>query len=475
MASNSIPAIGIIGGGVSGVLTAIQLMRQARSPLRIHLVEANPPAGLGIAYRTSFDEHLLNVPASGMSLFTELPDHFVEWLQIHFPGDSGAEAFVPRNRFGQYVKAMFEESRQNAASGVECQLHNGSAVQLQVEEKSVAITLMNGERLRAEAVVLALGNFPPADPIGAQPDWPAGFYFPNPWDEQLYQRAHTLKEVLLIGSGLTALDVVIGLEKRGFTGQYHLVSTHGLLPQPHQAFGEHVLSFGTSDLPDRLTALALYQLFRQEVVRAGADWRAVIQAFRPVSVVLWRRLPLEEQRKFLRRLAPWWNVHRHRIAPGLARQIEHLVSNGRLRVWKGRVGQVQAGEQEGVAELRLKKALYAVSLPVQRIINCTGPQGRFSRIALHDALVNNLVEQGLLRDDATHTGVDALPDGRLVQADGQPSAGLFTLGTPMRGVLFECTSVPEIRQQATELAALLLGKLALRTPAADQAKGEETS
>lgn len=233
------------------------------------------------------------------------------------------------------------------------------------------------------------------------------------------------------------------------------------------------LSFGTLDLPDRLTALELYQLFRQEVVQAGSDWRAVIQAFRPLSVALWRRLPLEEQGKFLRRLAPWWNVHRHRIAPGLARQMEHLVSNGRLRIWKGRAGQVQAGAQEGVAEWQLKKAPYAVSLPVQRIINCTGPQGRFSRIALHDPLVKNLVDQGLLRDDATQTGVDALPDGRLMQANGLPSAALFTLGTPMRGVLFECTSVPEIRQQATELATLLLSKPALRASASDQTQEKE--
>jgi uncharacterized NAD(P)/FAD-binding protein YdhS len=135
---------------------------------------------------------------------------------------------------------------------------------------------------------------------------------------------------------------------------------------------------------------------------------------------------------------------------------------------------VQVSEREGVVQLRLKKAPYVVSLPVQRIINCTGPQGRFSRIALHDPLVKNLVDQGLLRDDATQTGVDALPDGRLLQADGQPSPRLFTLGTPMRGVLFECTSVPEIRQQATELAALLLEKLAWRASTSDQAKGEES-
>jgi uncharacterized NAD(P)/FAD-binding protein YdhS len=469
MASNDIPALGVIGGGVSGVLTAIQLMRQARSPLRIHLIESHPPAGLGIAYRTSFDEHLLNVPASGMSLFADLPDHFIEWLQIHFPSLSGAEDFVPRNRFGQYVQETFEESRKRASPGVACEIHQAKAIQLKVDDKSVGITLADGEYLQAEAVVLALGNFPPADPIGVQPDWPSGFYFPNPWDEQLYRGVSALKEILLIGSGLTALDVVIGMEKEGFTGQYHLVSTHGLLPQPHQAFGEHTLAIETYDLPDRLTALALYQLFRQEVARAGSDWRAVIQAFRPLSVALWLRLPLGEQRQFLRRLAPWWNVHRHRIAPDLARQIEQLRSSGRLRVWKGRAGQVQ----EGVAELRLKKAPYAVSLPVQRIINCTGPQGRFSRIALHDPLVGNLVAQGLLRDDATQTGVDAMPDGHLVQADGQPSPALFTLGTPMRGVLFECTSVPEIRQQATELAASLLEKLASRQSAADQTKGVE--
>jgi uncharacterized NAD(P)/FAD-binding protein YdhS len=208
----------------------------------------------------------------------------------------------------------------------------------------------------------------------------------------------------------------------------------------------------------------LILLFRRELVQAQGDWRAVIQALRPLSVALWRRLPPEQQVVFLRRLAPFWNVHRHRIAPAIAEQVDQLRVSGRLRIWQGRVRTVGYEKQEGTVELKLKQAPHRVSLPVNRIINCTGPQGDYNWIARQNPLVGNLMAQGLLRPDFTRTGLDAKPDGRLLGADGQPSSYLFTLGTPMKGILFECTSVPEIRKQADELATLLLGQLKCETP-----------
>ena len=460
----SISSIGIIGGGVSGVLLAIQLMQQSQSPLRIYLVEENPPIGLGIAYRTSFDEHLLNVPASGMSLFPEQPQHFSQWLEAHFPEAYSAEDFVPRRWFGWYVQDVFEKSRRSSASRVHFQTYCSGATRIERSQGQARIGLADGRQLGVDAVVLALGNYPPADPVLAQVDWPDHFYFSNPWNEQLYQHAQSLEQVLLIGAGLTALDVVIGLEKKGYRGQYHLVSTHALLPRVHQPFGNHMLTFDISQLPDRLSARELILLFRRELVQAQGDWRAVIQALRPLSVALWRRLPPEQQVVFLRRLAPFWNVHRHRIAPAIAEQVDQLRVSGRLRIWQGRVRTVGYEKQEGTVELKLKQAPHRVSLPVNRIINCTGPQGDYNWIARQNPLVGNLMAQGLLRPDFTRTGLDAKPDGRLLGADGQPSSYLFTLGTPMKGILFECTSVPEIRKQADELATLLLGQLKCETP-----------
>ena len=248
--------------------------------------------------------------------------------------------------------------------------------------------------------------------------------------------------------------MVVAHEKRGFRGTVHLVSTHGLLPRVHGAFADYALSFREDQLPAALTAGSLYQLFKGELRRAGGDWRAVIGAFRPLTPGLWQRLPATEQQRFLRRLAPWWNVHRHRVAPSIHALVETLRAGGRLRVWKGRVSSLRREAGGLVAEIGAAGGRQ--TLRVQRVINCTGPQSDYWQIARQDMLVASLLDQSLVRPDPLRAGLDALPNGQLRRADGSPSPVLFTLGSPMRGILFECTSVPEIRQQAAELAERLL-------------------
>lgn len=447
----------IVGGGVSGVLTAIQVLRQAKSPLHVHLVEERAEVGLGVAYSTRYSEHLLNVPALGMSLFEDEPEHFVQWLRNREPQWSDPQDFAPRLVFGKYVRSVFEEALLKKPASVEYTSHPTRAVAVTPSEHRMAVQLANGETLAGERVVLALGNFPPANPLTVPEAWQEkGGYFPNPWHDSLYEGVEALREVLLIGSGLTALDVVVAYQNLGFTGKFHLVSTHGLVPRVHHPFGEHPLSFELSDLPPLLTTRTLYQLFKREMARADHDWRAVIQAFRSSTPDLWRRLPVREQALFMRRLAPWWNVHRHRVAPSIARLLEQLRTQGRFQVWQGRVAAMQpvAGGLE--VSIQSRGGSSVGSLVAQRVVNCTGPQSDFTRLARHDSLIHSLLEQGLARPDALKAGLDALPNGRLFQADDQPSPHLFTLGTPMKGMLFECTSVPEIRQHAESLARELL-------------------
>ncbi|MBC7920725.1 MAG: FAD/NAD(P)-binding protein [Ferruginibacter sp.] len=464
MANTPPGSVAIIGGGLSGMLTAVHLIRVATRPptpaqtpsvpLRIFLIQEGPDVGLGVAYGTPFPEHLLNVPAGGMSVFPRDPAHFWRWLQTHYPGQYNAADFAPRRLFGQYARDLWEATRRHPSALVDCVTCHDRAISLTMEAGRARIGLRSGQTVTADRVVLALGNYPPANPVAVEEEWVRkGWYCPNPWDPR-YQDAGQVGDLLLIGSGLTALDMVVAYRKRGFRGTVHLVSTHGLLPRVHGAPGDYALSFREDELPVALSAGALYQLFKQELRRAGGDWRAVIGAFRPLTPGLWRRMPVAEQQRFLRRLAPWWNVHRHRVAPSIHALVEELRAEGRLRVWKGRVSSLRRGADGLVAEI--SAAGGPQTLAVQRVINCTGPQSDYRQIARQDALVASLLSQSLVRPDPLWAGLDALPNGQLRRADGSPSPTLFTLGTPMRGILFECTSVPEIRQQAAELAERLL-------------------
>lgn len=77
--------IAIIGGGLSGTLTVSQSIKQSRKPLSIIWFDAHNKFCKGLAYSTSDDHHLLKVRASNISVFSDKPDHFINWLNKHQP------------------------------------------------------------------------------------------------------------------------------------------------------------------------------------------------------------------------------------------------------------------------------------------------------------------------------------------------------------------------------------------------------
>lgn len=45
----------------------------------------------------------------------------------------------------------------------------------------------------------------------------------------------------------------------------------------------------------------------------GGDWRAAIDGLGPITQHIWQDLPHAVRARFLPRLRPWWDVHRHRM------------------------------------------------------------------------------------------------------------------------------------------------------------------
>lgn len=455
--------IAIVGGGVSGTLVAANLLRFAHGPLRVALIERNPPPGPGVAYRTSCPAHLLNVPAGRMGVWPEQPEHFLLWLRQH-AGEPGIPAvvdagdFLPRALYGRYVAAVFEEVRANASAGVVCEAVTGEVFDLEeLPDGGGVLTLADGRTIAAGRVVLALGNLPGEYPIPrALPVYRHWRYVHIPWQADVLDGLEPDDDVLLVGQGLTANDLILQLDRAGHRGTIHALSRNGLRPRVHQAYAAWPAFLAGE--PPRTTIRTLVRRVREEIATAtaaGSDWRAVVDGLRPYAQEIWRKLVPAERARFMRHVRSYWEIHRHRIAPQAAAVIERRAAEGRLKFYAGRL-QVMEADDSGVQALfRRKASIQHVSLQVAKVINCTGPRTDYSKY--QHRLFIHLLARGLIDHDALALGINALPDGDVLRYRGGPVGWLHTLGAPMKGVLWETTGLREIRVQARALAEKLLG------------------
>jgi hydroxyacylglutathione hydrolase len=258
--------------------------------------------------------------------------------------------------------------------------------------------------------------------------------------------------IALIGTGLTGVDVVLRLRELGHRGRIIAVSRHGIFPNRHDDCTPLSSSAITSDTP--ATCVAYLRALRA-AIRGGAQWRAAIDSLRETTNELWLRLPREEKKRFGRHLQRRWDVVRHRMAPANADVIESELRNGTLEIREGYLKAVDASP-EG-AHITLRAPNDSESFYVGRVINCTGPSMNYRRV--HSTLLQNLFKRGLVTSGPLGTGFHCSQDGAVIDADGHVSEIIFNLGPGRLGDLLESIAIPEIRQQATELASTLTDRL----------------
>lgn len=451
------PTIAIVGAGFSGSLLALHLLRRCPRA-RIVLIERNRQFGRGLAYATGNDSHLLNVPAGRMSAFHDRPGDFVDWLRRQAAsGGEGilfdAGSFVPRRLFGTYVRHLLNSELKGGEAG-RLELMRGEVVDI-VENGALLLRLDRERAVEAHVAVAALGNFPPAPPPVADP-WIYGspWYKGDPWGCDTLAALDPEAPVLLIGTGLTMVDTMMSLLDGGHRGPVHAVSRRGLLPRCHAPPGE-ALALLPRALP--LSVSALTRLVREEIVRErenGASWQAIIDGLRPVTQELWLSLPPAERMRFLRHMRPWWDVHRHRLAPEVARRIDLLLRLGRLTFAAGRITAYRQTPSGVEVDYRAARGGGMRRLGgIGRIINCAGPACDFDRIG--NPLVQHLLQRGQARPDALRLGLDITLQGALIGRDGAISQRLYAVGPITKGLFWEMTAVPEIRRQCELLATHL--------------------
>ncbi|MCB1208168.1 MAG: FAD/NAD(P)-binding protein [Verrucomicrobiales bacterium] len=466
--SESTPTrIAIIGGGFSGVMTAVNLARLAKRPLHLLIINHQRPTGRGVAYGTRRMEHLLNVAARNMSAFPDQPDHFLQWLRSRseyddMPERELREKFIPRMIYGDYLRSILHNHLQanRADTRVQTEFVEGEAVDVEVDEKGALVYLRNGAQLEVNRVVLATGNEAPAEMAGAETLHEHAGWIGNPWlpwHEKLPTGGGT---IILLGTGLTTIDAVITLRAMGWQGEVHAVSRHGWLPKSHfrgieyadfPPVGIDLAALGLKELA------ALMQAHCARLREVEANPAIIVDKLRPYTQRIWANFSVEERLTFAQNYAARWNVLRHRIAPEIHAQVASAQLTGQLTIHAARIERVEAAG----ARVRVHRD-HGAPLEGDLVINATGPQTRFS--ATRSLLLQNLLRRGIIASDAMDMGVSVDEDHIALLPDGSRSQHLLALGPLLRGTLWETIAVPELRGQARRVAETLLQQTVRHEP-----------
>ena len=452
--------IAVVGGGFSGSLLSLHLLRHCPPHARIVLIERNAAFGRGVAYSTGSASHLLNVPAGRMSAFHDRPTDFLNWLTRQTAANAAAPtagSFVPRQIYGDYIGHLLDAGLAGQ-TGARLRLMHADAVSLDRSGHPLQIHLADGTVVAADLAVLAIGNFPPAPPPVADPSfYDTAFYAPDPWAAGTLDGLAPDAPVLLVGTGLTMVDVAISLLDRGHRGPIHAMSRRGLLPRRHAAAGA-----GPHDAnPYPTTTRALMRQLRQQAAQAtaaGGSWHAVIDGLRPFTQDIWQAMDAAERARFLRHPRAWWDVLRHRMAGAVADRIDAAQARGQMRIHAGRVTGYRIPDRPAaLADViwRPRGTEGRQSLQVARVVNCTGVFADFARIT--HPLVRNLLGTGVARPDSLRLGLDVTRNGALRNAAGAISRRIFAVGPVTKGAFWEMTAVPDIRRQCEVLAFHLAG------------------
>ncbi|MGE5171417.1 MAG: FAD/NAD(P)-binding protein [Rudaea sp.] len=470
--------IAIVGGGFSGAAAAVQLARRSAEPLAITIVEPRSMVGPGLAYSTDDPDHRLNGSVGTHLVDPADPDELGRWCETHGVLARDPEALAPngesylrRADFGAFVAETVATSA-HAANGTTIRHWRDRAVGLRAEGDRCVVVAASGTTLAARVVVIATGN--------------GGVRLPSPFaalgahraliaDAADLPRVRVIPRsarVLVVGSGLTALDVVSTLVRGGHRGGITVVSRHGLRPRPArpatgETTGANWLARMNGEVPAFIadaapTARALLHALRRRICEtqaAGQLWYDAFDALRDVVWKVWPRLDVREKNRFLRWLRPWYDVHRFRAPPQNDAIAHAAEARGTLRFVRARLRDAAAaGAALRIAWVDPVDCSHTTQL-FDAVVNCTGLDPACG--AHDDPFQVGLVRDGLLRVDATGVGFAVDAQCRPIGANGTPHSRLRVVGPPTAGTFGDPLGTLFIAPQIARIVPGILAELGI--------------
>ena len=448
--------LAIIGGGAAGALVALNALRGATRAVHVTVFEPASTIAQGIAYATPWPEHLLNVPAGRMSALPDVPGDFLDYLLQcdALPGvtrESLAGTFMPRRHYAAYLQQRIAEAQ--AHSPARLQVVHQPVVALTPAEPWSELSLADGGTWQARQVVLACGNSMRPLPAPGAEALPPGRVV-DAWDYDGVRLLAGDGDLAIIGSGLSMADSVVALATAGHRGRIHVLSRHALLPLPH-AHGA-AADFDPQPLlgmPLRARMRALRRHVR-DAADQGVPWQSVMERIRPLGQALWQGLDPADQRRFLRHVVRYWDVHRHRIAESVHAQLQALEQSGQLQRHRARLDALLV--LDSTLQLHAHGAQGGMApLGVSAVINATGVETR--ALGMRNPLLQQLLADGHARPGPHGLGLDSDATGFLRDAQGRPHPGVQVVGSLRIGTLWESLAIPELRGQARQAAVAAIG------------------
>lgn len=406
-----IQKIAILGAGFSGAITAINLLKKTKAPIKVTLIDAVRVDAKGLAYSTFDDNCLLNVPAQNMSAFPDKADDFVDFCN-NMDSALVATSFVSRRIYGECLRHLLVNAMHEYPDNLT--FLQARVVSLEKMPSGYQLHCDNGQLVDADTIVLAFGHSAPKslDSIFSGKIDPQALVVDNPWDIHAIDNLPRNKDILVIGTGHTAIDTLFRLETAAIDRRVLMISRHGLHPKGHRPFGEFHKDLTLQALIQReiLDALSqthsirkVMQKIRKLTSNLGVDWRDVINALRPITPHIWQNLPLSEKTRFLRHVAPYWDALRHRLSPIAYTRLSSSLAEGRSKVGAYSIQKIEAQKNGSIkvsARCRHKNTLEFFE--VGGIINCSGPTYDISKTT--NELISYLYEKKILNQDEVKIG-----------------------------------------------------------------------
>lgn len=438
------------------LLFHLSRLAPAAKTISVALFEPGEP-GPGVPYQTRQPLHVLNVPAGRMSAIASEGDHFLTWYRAQGHSTASGGDFVPRGEYGQYLRHLASA----ASKRISIEQIHSHAVHLETTREGIRVVAADGREVRGKQAVLAWGHNPPRIPreIDQSAREHPG-YINNPWG--VHAISSRLEQgALLIGTGLTMIDCAVSIASQSPDYRMLAISRRGLMPQPHRHHDAPPrnlppppIAYWPTSTSGLLKAIRAYVLTCRN---KDFDWREAITALRPVTGQLWQGLSNSDKRRFLEKLVPYWDSHRHRVAPQVAARADQLQTGGQLEVVAARLVRVCAAGESLEATILDRGAAAPRTVRVGCAVNCTGPETDVGRS--DNPLVKQMLAAKLIAPDVMRLGIECDEQGHPT-VDGESRERLWTIGPVRKAQLWETIAVPEIRVQAEELAAKLITAVA---------------
>ncbi len=436
--------IAIIGFGFCGKMTFVNLVKkfcrdrkdgQCDKKFKILIFDKSFEGFVSSAFAHFSPHYILNVPAHKMSAFGDDEQDFCRFLEKKYPQilkEIGPDGFAPRQIYGEYLQQIIAETFALAQeSNIDFELINQeiAAIKKDCGATNFSLTTTFNQKFHSDKIIVATSF--------KQSELPWKFaaknLIKNLWSANyldFHQRNFDQETICLIGSGLTAVDVIVGLKNRNFAGKIFVISRRGNFPQAH--FGNLQINPNFISVADAKKGVLFLCLKVRKFLRDNPqfDLRHVVDSVKLTSQELWHNFD-QKNKKLFSRFFCYWNIFRHRAPQKSMTLIANMVASKQLELKNGGV----LGLSEVADKIIIKTR--NGEIVADYVVNCLG----FELSAKKYPLLNQMISCGLLESD-------------LMMAQSN-NCDIHLLGGLNIGKDFECTSVPDLRRDVEKLIALL--------------------